>query len=341
MKAQDAPPFRGICLNSPKPEDLPWHHRMIEEVLPKHRCNTVVLLIRYQYRFQSHPEVADGSALTLAQVRELVKACRANGLRLIPKMNLLGHQSEKGRGSEQALLRAHPEFDETPELEQLSYARSLCPRHPKVGALIRDLIDELLEAFEADALHVGLDEVFEIGRCPRCRDEKNHVLFGEWTNQLHDRISGRRKAEMFMWGDRLLDRHAMPYDDYETSANDTWQAIENLPRDIVICDWHYNLHPSYPSIDWFIKRGHRVIACPWVDQKSAQAFLQHARQAELEKTGKGALLGVMQTSWCDSAMLARHLLNADVPTPTKTFTQEIPRYVAANFPMVMDSMRWL
>jgi hypothetical protein len=37
--------------------------------------------------------------------------------------------------------------------------------------LIFDLLDELLDAFDVDAMHVGMDEVFLIGddKCPRCR----------------------------------------------------------------------------------------------------------------------------------------------------------------------------
>ncbi len=257
--------------------------------------------------------------------------CRAEGIRLIPKMNLLGHQSEKLRGSEQGLLRTHPEYDETPELEVLPYCRSLCPRHPAVTGVVTDLIDELVDAFQADSFHAGLDEVFEIGRCPRCCGEQNHTLFGEWVVQLHEHITGRLGLEMFMWGDRLLDSAAMPYGDYESSTSGTWRAIDSLPRDIIICDWHYNLHSSYPSIDWFINKGFRVIACPWVDKESSRAFLLHARRADAAKTGTGRLLGHMQTSWCESGMLARHLLGIDIPEKTDVFEKEIPRYVAANY----------
>jgi N-acetyl-beta-hexosaminidase len=83
------------------------------------------------------------------------------------------------------------------------YCRSLCPRHPKVKQVVCDLIDEMLDAFGADAFHVGCDEVFEIGHCPRCKGIANAVLFADWINTLYGHIVGKRKAEMLMWSDRL------------------------------------------------------------------------------------------------------------------------------------------
>ena len=298
--------FRGFCLGVPKQEDMDVFKRLITDVLPAYKCNALVLLIRYQYEFKSHPEVSDSGALTAEQAAEIGDLCRQNGIRIIPKMNLLGHQSGKQRGSELGLLRSHPEFDETPDLEEVRYCRSLCPRHPQVKDIVADLGDELIDAFGADAIHVGLDEVFEIGKCPRCKGIPNSKIFADWVNVLHDHFVSKKKVEMLMWSDRLLNDKVMGYGEWDASANDTWGAVDNVPKDIIMCDWHYGKRDDYPSIPFFSSKGFRVIACPWKELDATEAFIKFTADHKDEK-----VMGMLATSWCNSGMVARYLCDGD------------------------------
>jgi hypothetical protein len=316
--------FRGFCLGVPKQKDMDLFKRMISEVLPSYGCNTVVFLIRYRYQFKSHPEVADSEALTADQAAEIADLCRQNNIRIIPKMNLLGHQSGKGKGSEQGLLRVRPEFDETPDMEEVRYCRSLCPQHPDVKEVVFDLMGEMIDAFNADAIHVGLDEVFEIGKCPRCKDIPTGELFANWVKALHGYAVDEKKAEMLMWSDRLLDSKTTGYGEWEASANDTWTKIDEIPRDVIMCDWHYGKRDAYPSIPYFTGKGFRVVSCPWKELDATEAFLNYASSVENEN-----FLGVLQTSWCDSGAVARYLLDSD------TEVDEIPKKVGESFKFVM------
>jgi hypothetical protein len=64
---------------------------------------------------------------------------------------------------------------------------------------------------------------------------------------------------MWMWGDRMLDASLFPLRDvtYETTVNNTADAIKYIDKDIVICDWHYQrekmgqLTPSYWELKGF------------------------------------------------------------------------------------------
>jgi len=322
-------PFRGFCLGVPKQEDYALFTRMVADVLPEHGCNALVLLIRYGYAFESHPEVAEEGALTREQAAELSALCREKGIRLIPKMNLLGHQSGKVPGSELGLLRSHPEFDETPDLEEVEYCRSLCPRHPEVASIVFDLGDELIEAFGADAIHVGLDEVFEIAHCPRCRGTAAHELFAEWVNTLHGHFAGERGVEIFMWGDRLLDAEATGYGKWEASANATADAIDAVPKDIVICDWHYGERDDYPSVAIFTGKGFRTVVCPWKKMAAAEALAGFAAANRSDN-----LLGVLATSWCDSGSVARCLVEG---TGDPSNEKDTPAMVGECFKRVMAS----
>ena len=111
---------------------------------------------------------------------------------------------------------------------------------------------------------------------------------------------------MFMWGDRLLDSKATGYHDWEASINDTFDAIDKIPRDIVICDWHYEKMDNYPSVSIFTSKGFRTVICPWQKADAAQAFVEYARNTASEN-----LMGVLSTSWCDSGDIARYLCGVD------------------------------
>ncbi|UCF17117.1 MAG: family 20 glycosylhydrolase, partial [Phycisphaerales bacterium] len=160
--------------------------------------------------------------------------------------------------------------------------------------IVFELMDELIEVFEADAMHVGLDEVFLIGEedCPRCRGKSKAELFAKAVNDYHKHLVGKHKIEMLMWGDRLIDASKYSYGKWEASANDTAGAIDMIPKDIVICDWHYNLRDAYESVPMFLKKGFRVWPASWKKPDASRAFVDYSR-----KFGSERMLGHLNTTW--------------------------------------------
>lgn len=257
--------------------------------------NVIVVEVNYGFRYQSHPELRRPNQLTRDGARRLSAACRENGIRLIPQFQCLGHQSWKERTG--PLLTEHPELDETPGQfpeNKGIYCRSWCPLHPDVNPIVFDLFDELIDAFEADALHVGLDEVFLIGseHCERCRGKDPAELFAKAVNDYHDHLVGKRKVEMLMWGDRFLDARATGYSKWDASENGTQAAIDKAPKDIILCDWHYGKRDRYPSVEIFQAKGFRVWPSGWDKVEATEAFIDYA-----QRKNTGAVLGHLCTTW--------------------------------------------
>jgi hypothetical protein len=48
------------------------------------------------------------------------------------------------------------------------------------------------------------------------------------------------KRQLWLWGDRLLDGKLTGLGEWEASCNDTHAAVDLIPKDVVICDWHYD-----------------------------------------------------------------------------------------------------
>lgn len=311
-------PVRGIHLAAPQPDELGLALRFIREALPKEGVNTLVLEFNYRYRFSSHPEVTDEPALSRQDLERLAAACREANVRLIPMINLLGHQSW-GKTTF-GLLRAHPELDETPGKypdNQGIYCRSYCPLHPDVHNVIFDLITELMDATGAMDFHAGMDEVFLLGEedCPRCRGRDRAELFAGEVRTVRDFLA-RRGARLWIWGDRLLDADLTGIGKWEASENATARAIQLIPRDVVICDWHYEApHPTAP---FFALQGLSVVSSPWRRPSVAleQLHIIRRTRATAARPVAARMLGMLQTTWVGFGPFVRAYFGEDkTPRP--------------------------
>ncbi len=307
-------PVRGIHLAAPMPDEIPLAERFIKEALPKEGVNVLVLEFNYRYQFASHPEVVDGNPLSLEDVKRLLAASRAAGVRLIPMINLLGHQS--WARTTFGLLRGHPEFDETPGKypeNQGIYCRSYCPLHPQIHQVIFDLMDELAAATEADAFHVGMDEVFLIGEddCPLCKGKNKADLFAGEVRALRDHLANGNRT-MWMWGDRLIDGNTTGIGRWEASTNGTAPAINAIPKDIVICDWHYDA--AHLTAPYFALQGFNVVSSPWRRASVALRQLDLIRLARLNSSPMVAsrLQGMLHTTWVGFGAFAKAYFGEEI-----------------------------
>jgi hypothetical protein len=140
-----------------------------------------------------------------------------------------------------------------------------------------------------------MDEVLTIGspKCPRCAGKKPAELFAKAVNDLHGHLVKRRGMTMLMWGDRFLDASVPDMGKgWEASDKGTAPAIDMVPKDIVICDWHYSLQKDYPSLRLFCEKGFRVWPSSWKDARAAAALIDCA-----QRQPAGRILGYLATSW--------------------------------------------
>jgi len=288
------PTWRALHLIGPQPQKLPLTKRLITEVLAPMGINVLILEVDYGFQYTSHPEL-ECRGIDKDQARELTDLCRQHGIRLIPLFNCLGHQSWSANTA--ALLKKHPEFDETPHIPPDNkgiYCREWCPSHPDVNKIVFDLLDELIGAFDADALHVGMDEVFLIGdeKCPRCKGKDVGELFAKVVNELHQHLAREKEVEMLIWGDRLLDAAVFPYGKWEASQTGSHRAIDRIAKDVIICDWHYGRRDDYPSVRFFQQKRFRVLPSTWNNPEGAVALIRNARKDATER-----MLGALFTGW--------------------------------------------
>jgi N-acetyl-beta-hexosaminidase len=302
----DTLPVRGFAIAAPRPTGVDSFVTFIKkELIPRH-VNTLVLRIDYAYQFKSHPELIDSFALSEKDVKKIVRACKQGDIKIIPQINLLGHQSWANHTGK--LLAVYPQFDETPWVQMPVkyewpntdnlYCKSYCPLYPGMHTIIFDLIDEICNVFETDAFHAGMDEVFYIGesKCPRCGGHDPAQLFADEVRRIHDHLAESGK-QLWIWGDRLLDGKTTGLGEWEASKNNTYRAIDMIPKDVIICDWHYE-RPDQTAV-YFAMKGLKVISCPFRNAEAGVEQVEDMYKFRKRSTPemKERFQGMMQTIW--------------------------------------------
>ena len=260
----------------------------------------------WNYAYETHPELRDEHPLTKEDVKRIVAVCKNRGIRLVPQINLLGHQSWAKQTH--ALLREYPEFDENPSVKTEFYTewpnpyglycKSYCPLHPDVHKVVFDVVDELCDVFETDAFHAGMDEVFYIGEkeCPRCNGKDKAELFAGEVTLIRNHLA-EKDRQLMIWGDRLLDGRTTGLGEWEASYNYTWRAIDMIPKDVFICDWHYE-RADLTGV-YFATKGLPVASCGYRDpslcEQQIRDMVRFRKQSAPETAER--LQGYIHTIW--------------------------------------------
>jgi hypothetical protein len=299
-------PVRGLAIAAPSVEGVDLFLKFIKEELAPAHFNLLILRVDWNYAYETHPELRDDNPLTQSDVKKIVNVCKKCGIRIAPQINLLGHQS--WAKTTHNLLRVYPEFDETPNVDAKNYTgwpnadglycKSYCPLHPGVHAVVFSLVDEIMEAFETDLFHAGMDEVFYIGdpKCPRCGGHDKAELFAGEVTAIRNHIV-QKNGRLMIWGDRLIDGKTTGLGEWEASMNNTYRAIDMIPKDVFICDWHYE-RPDQTAV-YFAMKGFDVATCPWRKPEVAVQQLNDMLRFRENSTPQMAkhFQGIIATVW--------------------------------------------
>lgn len=109
---------------------------------------------------------------------------------------------------------------------------------------------------------------------------------------------------MMMWADRLIDRKTIDYgNEYECSDNGTGSAVDHIPTDVILCDWHYEVRDTYPSTAYFQQKGFRVLPSTWHGANATRRFMDYARETATDR-----MIGHLFTTWVGAQDMCPALL---------------------------------
>ena len=243
--------------------------------------NTLVLLIINWVKIDSMKElVTHKEAWSKEQFVEFVNYARGLGLEVVPEIKLLTHQEK--------LLK-----DKYPNL--MYNISTYDPRKEEVYKIIFPILDELVSLSKTKAIHIGHDEAQRAGRKARLKENKMipTELFLKDILRIHKYLSDKN-IEVWMWGDMLIGKEEFPQMfQRHLHGNADYIAIRpKIPKDIVICDWHYSdKQKDFPSSKLFSELGHKVLGATWDKEETIKNFSRYI--ANLPKNGEG----MIATSW--------------------------------------------
>ncbi len=259
-------PFRGIHLMIPPESEFGFTKRLVKYVLSPMGYNSIIFYVGGAMQYESHPEINEAMERAVAKgkagewprfaheelgggktvpktvIKDFIDYCRSFGIEVIPEVQSLGHV--------QFMTEAYPEIaeraEESAEAENIDnrnadtpassfYAHSYCPQNPKSYELLFDILDEVLELFApCPYVHMGHDEVYQLGICPKCKTKDRADLFAYDVNKIYNYLKDRG-SRMMIWSDMI---QTVP-----TYRHRAIGAIHKVPKDIICLDfiWYFNL----------------------------------------------------------------------------------------------------
>jgi hexosaminidase len=189
--------------------------------------------------YPDHPLPAPpGSALTPAEVAELVAYARQYHVTVVPEQEAFGHLHHVLK------YELYQDMAETPE------GHVLAPGQEGSLPLIKDWFADIAQEFPSPFIHIGADETFELG-AGRTHDQVQALGYGpvyvSFLKQIHDALAPLNRRLLF-WGDI-------------GDANP--DAVPGLPKDMIAIPWIYSPNGDFDkAIAPFAKAGMETWVAP-------------------------------------------------------------------------------
>ncbi len=364
--------MRGFHFGLPPREEIPFLKNLLKTILIPYHYNQLIMEFAGGMRFLSHPEISEawlegnrksrageiptfphgsmnsgGELLEQEEVREFCDYARELGFELIPEVQSFGHV--------QYITYAHPDIAETDESvteRQMDtrntdqppstyYHHSYCPQNPKSYEIIYDLIDEIVDVVRPPRfVHMGHDEIYQMGLCPKCKDVPHDQLYEMHVTALHSYLA-KKGLRMMLWADML-----QPTERYKS-----WPAIERLPRDIVLLDFIWYFHFDLDMEDHLLPYGYDVMMGNLYSSHYPR-YESRAAKGTGSSPGESRMIGGQVSTWCrmDEYTLAKKGKFYDLlytgemlwsPTYREDAREAYAHILAGRIPTLRDRIRGL
>ncbi|TLD42412.1 MAG: hypothetical protein JETT_1247 [Candidatus Jettenia ecosi] len=268
--------------------------------------NTLILGVADGVGLKTMSRIARKNAWTVEQFLDVVNFAKENGLDIIPNLNLLTHQSLLFGNKYPDLMYNQDTYD---------------PRKEETYAAVLPMIHELIELIHPKSFHIGHDEV--AGHNENSKKKKLSKgekilpaeLFLKDVERIHTYLKGRG-VETWMWGDMLIAPDEFPamLARHLHGAQEYASLRDKIPKDIVICDWHYfDKQSEFPSALSFVKDGYRVLGATWTSEETIKNFSRYI--ANLPTGGEG----MIATTWFHVQKKDWNLVNKIIVTSSESF----------------------
>jgi N-acetyl-beta-hexosaminidase len=184
-------------------------------VIASFKANIYSPYFEHTLLYPNQPVAAPpGSAMSPADVAELVRYANQYHVTILPEQEAFGH------------LHHVLKYDLYTDVAETPHGHVLAPGQAGSIPLIQDWFGTIAKEFPSPFIHIGSDETADLGH-GRTMDEVTKRGYGpvyvEFLKQIHDALAPLHKKILF-WGD---------------IGGDAPAAVPGLPKDMIAVPWNY------------------------------------------------------------------------------------------------------
>ncbi len=266
-------------------------------------CDTILWEMEDLVRWETCPECVQADSWSKEEFREVLAYAKSLGLESIPLLQTIGHGEYVMKNEKYHSFREDP-----------THSDCYCVSNPEVRAFLKRWIHEFLELFgELKYFHLGGDEAWWFGSCPKCSQRQRGELYAEHIFDLAEEIL-QRGIRPGIWADMVLHEKMMGV----------------IPKEFVLWNWNYSVKEAGPftEAETLLDAGYEVIVCSSVKSVMDNAFTPnvffHFPNVFGLSTlcGKKGVLGHCITSWsCRQNLIRLSYPMLEIPR----LLRELPR----------------
>jgi hypothetical protein len=302
-------------------DHMNYYYESIDR-LARYKINAVVVEFEDKLRYRRQPLVGAPQSISIDEMAALTRYARERHIEITPLVQGLGHATFILKHEEYAVLR---------ELPWNKWA--FCPLNEGTYQILFDMYRDAIDATPGSKyLHIGGDEIGNIGLCPRCKPmaDKEGMLSLSlyWLKRVCEFARENGRIPIF-WDDMPL-KHGGVYEstwsDEVTSAvaEKAWKEgtskLDNLltdfPKNCVYMRWNYSMARQPGNIlalDWYKSHGLKAMVATAANTEGGMLFQEDERDKGMASSGiitirsfiqlaaEKNITGMLCTAWDDKS----------------------------------------
>jgi hexosaminidase len=244
-------------------DHMNYYYALVDR-LARYKVNAVIFEFEDKLRYRRQPPVGAPQAISIDEMAALTAYARDRHVEISPLVQGLGHAT---------FILKHKEYTPLRELPWNKWA--FCPLDEGTYKVLFDLYRDAIDATPGSRyLHIGGDEIGNIGLCPRCKPtadkEGTLSLSLYWLRRVCAFAEEHNRIPVF-WDDMPLKYggvYESTWDDdiTEEEAEKAWEEgiprldslLKEFPRNCVYMRWNYSMarQPgNIRALEWYRSRG--------------------------------------------------------------------------------------
>lgn len=302
-------------------DHMNYYYESIDR-LARYKINAIVIEFEDKLRYRRQPLIGAPQSISIDEMAALTRYARERHIEITPLVQGLGHATFILKHSEYAGLR------------ELSWNKwAFCPLNEGTYQVLFDMYRDAIDATPGSKyLHIGGDEIGNIGLCDRCKPtaDKNGMLSLSlyWLKRVCGFAKENGRIPIF-WDDMPL-KHGGVYESTwsdkvdSAAAAKSWKEgipkLDNLladfPKNCVYMRWNYSMAKQPGNIlalDWYKSRGLKAMVATATNTEGGMFFEEDERDKGMASTGiitirsfidlaaEKKIDGVLCTAWDDKS----------------------------------------